>query len=254
MEIAASHGISYRNLPIRRKLQLIILVSSGLALSIVCISVLAHAYVFSRDAMSRDLEVQADILSANTTAALTFDDPKAAVELLHGLEAKPFLTEAWLFRADGRALAEFRRSRKIPEPNLNPLQADRTWFEGSRLKVFKNIWMQGARIGAVYVETDLSDVRSGMVQFAGWMAVLLFAALALSLALAERLQRVVFEPLAELTGAATQVSCQKDYSVRARKLADDDLGALTDTFNAMLTEIQRHDEDLRYHQDDMKSG
>ncbi|MEO8663286.1 MAG: response regulator [Bryobacteraceae bacterium] len=66
----------------------------------------------------------------------------------------------------------------------------------------------------------------------------------LALLLASKLQRVISEPIRYLSETAMSVSTRKDYSARALKLADDDLGQLTDTFNGMLSEIERRDNDL----------
>ena len=68
-------------------------------------------------------------------------------------------------------------------------------------------------------------------------------------ALASRLQGIILDPIAHLGRAAKIVSKQKIYSTRAVKVADDDLGQLTDAFNGMLSEIERRDEDLLRHRD-----
>jgi signal transduction histidine kinase len=62
--------------------------------------------------------------------------------------------------------------------------------------------------------------------------------------LATRLQRVVSEPIAHLADVAKRVSQNTDYSVRAVKYAEDDLGQLIDTFNGMLSEIESRDAEL----------
>ena len=49
--------------------------------------------------------------------------------------------------------------------------------------------------------------------------------------------------------AAKIVSEEKKYSTRAVKVADDDMGQLTDVFNGMLVEIERRDEELLRHRD-----
>jgi PAS domain-containing protein len=44
---------------------------------------------------------------------------------------------------------------------------------------------------------------------------------------------------------AKAVSDRRDYSVRAKKLGQDELGLLTDAFNHMLTQIHEQNGDLR---------
>jgi signal transduction histidine kinase/HAMP domain-containing protein len=58
------------------------------------------------------------------------------------------------------------------------------------------------------------------------------------------LQRQVSQPILALAGTARAISERRDYSTRAVKLGDDELGLLTDSFNQMLDEIQALNQDL----------
>jgi len=71
----------------------------------------------------------------------------------------------------------------------------------------------------------------------------------LVLILSSRLQTAISEPIARLARTAKAVSDDKDFSVRAAKTANDELGQLTDTFNGMLAEIQEKDRQLLNHRD-----
>src|SRR5581483_5826079 len=68
------------------------------------------------------------------------------------------------------------------------------------------------------------------------------AASLVAFGLASRFQGSITEPIRLLSETARFVSAQKDYTARATKVADDDLGELTDTFNQMLAEIEHKDE------------
>ena len=65
-----------------------------------------------------------------------------------------------------------------------------------------------------------------------------------SLLLASQLQKVISGPILHLAEIETRVSREKDYSVRAVKDADDELGVLIDGFNDMLGQIQSRDAEL----------
>jgi signal transduction histidine kinase/CheY-like chemotaxis protein len=71
----------------------------------------------------------------------------------------------------------------------------------------------------------------------------------LALLLSSRLQRIILRPIVHLAEVARMVSSEKTYALRAVKEADDDLGQLTDTFNHMLAEIERRDEELTGNRD-----
>ena len=80
--------LSFRNLPVRRKLHLIIMGTVCTALLLACAAVLVYDRVVLYHAVENDLGILAEILASNSAAALTFDDPKAARELLAGLKAR----------------------------------------------------------------------------------------------------------------------------------------------------------------------
>ncbi len=62
--------------------------------------------------------------------------------------------------------------------------------------------------------------------------------------LASRLQRVILRSVSHLARTAQEVSSGKNYSLRAVKDSDDELGELIDGFNGMLTQIQARDQGL----------
>ena len=60
-------------------------------------------------ALQKDLETLAEIVGANSTAALSFGDQSAAAELLSGLRAKQHLRVARIYSAEGKLFASYQR-------------------------------------------------------------------------------------------------------------------------------------------------
>ena len=77
------------------------------------------------------------------------------------------------------------------------------------------------------------------------IVLLMAASLTIALLLAAKLQRAITSPLASLSHVARAVSAAKDYSVRAKKFGNDETGAVIDSFNDMLSEIESREKDLR---------
>ena len=90
-------------------------------------------------------------------------------------------------------------------------------------------------------------MHSQLRQFAWILFLILLGASTLAFGLSARLQRIISEPIAHLARTARRVSLEKNYSVRADKQADDELGQLVDTFNGMLSEIGHRDAELLQH-------
>jgi signal transduction histidine kinase/CheY-like chemotaxis protein len=218
------------------------------ALLCACAAVLAFDRLAARSSMRYNLEALAEMMGANSTAALSFDDAGVAEEILSTLRTRPHVIAAAIFEAGGRPLARYRRLTDPPAPPP-PMRSDGSWFQSDRLILFHGIKLDGVKIGAIYLESDVDELDARMQRLLGMVSATLFGAWLLAFALASRLQGIILDPIAHLGRAARIVSEQKLYSTRAVKVADDDMGQLTDVFNGMLSEIERRDEDLLRHRD-----
>jgi signal transduction histidine kinase/CheY-like chemotaxis protein len=236
-------GLNYRNLPIKHKLRLIIMATVGTAMFFASAAILLYDQFSERVAMRRDLSVLTEIMAFNSTAALSFGDQKAATELLSSLSARPHVTIALLYAADHRLFATYRRDQ-WPGDSIVGLRADRVWFEGDRLRLFKSITLSQQRIGWIYIESDLDALHDRLKRFTQIVLGIALIVSWLATLLSTRLQRAITDPIAHLAAVARFVSLDKNYRVRAIKSTDDDLGQLIGTFNEMLTEIERRDVEL----------
>jgi signal transduction histidine kinase/HPt (histidine-containing phosphotransfer) domain-containing protein/ActR/RegA family two-component response regulator len=242
-------GALYRNLPIRHKVRLIIMATVSVSLLLICIGVIAYDQITCRVAMRNDLAIIAEMIGANSTGAISFDDARTAEELLRGLSAKRAIVSARIYTAAGIPFAVYQRNNAPHAAAPAPSFVERSWFEVGLLKLFKPIRLDHQIVGTIYIESDLTELRLRLKRFGAMIGLFLAAAYAVSFAMSSRLQRAVLRPIANLTETATVVAKSRTYSHRATKVADDDLGQLTDTFNAMLTEIERRNEELRAHRD-----
>jgi signal transduction histidine kinase/CheY-like chemotaxis protein len=234
-------GSYYGNLPVKQKLRLIVMITVCTALMMSSASILIYDQLSTRAELRRDLGLLGELLASSSTAALSFGDPRSATELLSALAARPHITAAVLYSIDGKLFAAYQRARQPgPQPVANP-QANRVWFEGDRLRLFKNITLGEQSIGWIYIESDLDDLHERLRTFAEIVLAIAFIASGLALVLSSQMQRVISDPIAHLAAVARVVSDQKNYHVRAVQLADDDLGQLIGTFNEMLTEIEYRD-------------
>src|SRR6185369_13717211 len=80
---------------------------------------------------------------------------------------------------------------------------------------------------------------------------LLLSSLA-AFALSAKLPHIISGPVSHLAAVAGRVATDKDYSVRAIKHGDDELGRLITAFNGMLDEIQNRDFALREARDKLE--
>jgi two-component system sensor histidine kinase/response regulator len=244
-----SIGAQYRDLPIRHKLRLIVMTTVGAALIVACGAVLVYDYYTLRDSLRRDLGVLAEMTGDNSTAALSFGDGKTAGELLSGLREKRSIVTAAIYSADGQLFAGYRRDPGSAPPLSIPSNIHGGSFRDGRLYILQRIVLQQQLIGSIYLESDLGEVYSKLRQFVLIVILTLMVALLLAFIVSAKLQTAISQPIARLAQTAKAVSDDKDFSVRAAKSANDELGQLTDTFNGMLAEIQVRDRQVLSHRD-----
>ncbi len=243
---------AFKDISIKSKLRVTTMLTVCAALLLACLAFLAYDLVVFRAAMKNDLMVLAEIISDNSTAALSFDDAKSGQQILDGLKAKVHITDAVIYRADGRVFAAFSRPDLQRDFHRPPLQLDGVTFTSEGVLLFHTITLDGQPIGAIYLESDLEEMHARTQKFAAITLAILLGSALLALLLASRLQRVVSVPILQLSETAQAVSAEKNYAVRAAKHSQDELGHLTDVFNEMLAQIQQHDLDLQRHREHLE--
>lgn len=228
------------DLPIRKKVTLVILLTCTAALVMACASLALYEIFDFRRAIVRDTTVLAEVLGKNSRAALAFQDETAANDTLRALQSDPHVAAACLYSRNGQRFAEYIRDGVIKPFPTGPGEDGSRFIEG-HLVVFRPIIQNAKRIGTIYLLIDLEGVYSRLWLFAGISVVILIGALFAALGLSSRLQRPISEPILALAATAQKIAKEKDYSVRAQKHAKNEVGALTDSFNEMVTGIQERE-------------
>ncbi len=241
-----------RSVSIKQKMIIIMAFTTGMALLIMCAALVIEESVAFRRNMVRDLSAQADIIGANSTAALTFDDPDAARETLAALRDKPNIIGARIYTASGAAFAAYDRGSA--DKDILPARAKSESFRFNHDNVVsvRRIVLDGETIGMVAIESDTHEIYAWLISFVRSVAVALPVSFLLTLLLSAKFQSVISEPILRLACAARAVSSEKNYAVRVEGQGNDELGVLIDGFNEMLTQIERRDAALQDARDHSK--
>jgi signal transduction histidine kinase len=232
-----------RDVPIRRKLTFITLLTSGVALLLACVAFVTYEMVVFRTSMVDGLSSTAAMIADNSSAALTFNDPVSAAQTLRSLRAHPHIVGAAIYDAHGNVFAEYRREPSIAF-TAPATEADGRRFDGDGLKLFGAINLAGERVGTVYILSDLDEMYGRLQQYAIIVILVMAIASFVTFLLARWLQETISGPVAHLAGIVGVVARREDYSVRATKQGADELGELIEGFNHMLDQIQERDRAL----------
>lgn len=234
-----------RHLPLKRKLTLITVLTSGVALVVACVALATYEQMNIRRRLVNDLATTAAMTSANSTAGLTFNDSAAVEQTLKPLAAQPRIVRACVYGKEAQPFALYQRATESRSLLSPPAQRDGHRFTNTSLELFQSITLEGETIGTIFLETDLEEIHASLWRYVIVLAVLLVVCSLVALLVAARLQHIISRPIADLAHTAARVATERDYSVRAHKQSDDELGKLTDGFNHMLAQIQMQDAALQ---------
>ncbi len=244
-----------RDLSIRYKLMAASIATMALAWLLVSTVFIGYEILTFRERIVGQMATQAEIVGYNSAAALLFEDQKSAMETLKGLRAERHVIAAGIYTPDGAPFATYRREGIAGEPDLNIASTgDGHVFRNRQLLVYRNILVDGELVGGVRVVAELGELTSNLIRYVLISILVFIAGFAAALPLLTRLQRVILDPVTGLVDKARIVSEQKDYSVRAVPTSEDELGMLVRTFNEMLAQIQKRDEDLGRARDDAEAA
>ncbi len=241
------------HLKLRHKLTLVTMLTSVVVLVLACGAFLGYELLTFQRTMNRDLAILGDIIGDNSTAALTFGDNEAATGVLASLRVQQHVISACIYGPDGLPFASYRR-----EAGDEPLWPARALTEASQrsrqwLAVSQPVVLDHETIGTVYVRSDLAEMQARVRRYAWIIGIVLLASTLVAFLLTSLLQGVISGPLLHLAAVTREIGDTRDYSKRAVKTGNDEVGEVVDGFNGMLSEIQTRDEQLRGHQEKLEA-
>src|SRR5262245_59491012 len=233
-----------KDLSIKGKMTAIIMLTSCLALLGAGAAFVAYELFTYRKTMIRELSTLADITSENCASAVSFRNLAEAERLLATLSKESQIVGAYLYQ-DGIWVTYPTNAPNSFFPGV-PLDESATFFEKDHLHLFRPMLNpEGQKVGTLYMRANLEKMYARLRQYVGIVLTVLLIASVVAFIISARLQRVISRPLLQLSQTAHVVSDRRDYSVRAQRHGDDEVGVLIDSFNEMLGHIQKRERELR---------
>ncbi len=240
-----------RNVPIKRKLMLAMLLTGGSVLLLASMAFVTYGVITARRNLVVNLNILAEITAANASASLLFEEPKTANEILSKLQAEPTVIKAALYTRDRKILAHYPKT--LADTNYPAVEIrEVSRFGHGVLEVFYPVHENERWVGTLYVQSDLSPLYDRFRLYAVIVGAVMLTAIAIIALLTKWLQRQISQPILELANTARMVSEKRDYNVRAKTSSADELGTLTKAFNHMLNQIQEREAALQASQRDLQ--
>jgi len=249
----------FADLPIERKLRVVILVPAIAVFAVAMIMHCAANVLDLRNALQWSAARIARVTGAGTIEALQNGDGAAALKIMRGLRDEWLVSDAEVLGSDGRKLASYHRgqndvhleaagaekSAAMPRaaPPADP-QHPQMFFQGGRFHIIAAVARNGQVQGFVHILVPLQ------VLYEAWPSYVLIALAAIVAAvlsaywLAARLQQQISGPIVNLANTMKRVSSEEDYSLRVERSSQDEVGSLIEGFNQMLGQIRHRDSRL----------
>lgn len=232
--------LSFQSL--RRKLLAVLLLTTLSALLVATGAMVFYDLRTYRLQWINDITTQTELLGSSSTAALSFDDPEAARQSLEVLRFRQRVHSAAIYNERGTLFATYTRTGEAE--NFPKLPGEEgTAIEGDSIVAFKRIVENNEILGSAYVRADY-EFKERLLDYLGIVIAVTAAALLVAILVSFWLQSMITRPILSIADIARQVVTRREYSLRAGKISDDEVGNLVDSFNAMLAEIEQRTQEL----------
>jgi PAS domain S-box-containing protein len=228
-----------RQISIKRKIIAVTMLTAVVVLAVAITAFMAYDLTTFREAQKRSLITLAQVTAENSSAAVAFGNEKDATDILNSLRLEPQIVAAALYNGSGALFITYPTN--LPAATFPAKPGPNSFlFRNGHLFLFQDVTRDNNLLGHFYLESDLRYFYQRVRIYSAIAGLIMVVSLIVALVLANSLQKRISDPIVALAETAKIVSERRDYSVRAPKVAPDELGILTDAFNEMLTRIEQH--------------
>jgi len=220
---------------VRGKLMRVVLITTVIALCVAGTLMLSVDIKRYQQSWTQDLASEASILAVSLAPAVAFNDHDAAIRDLSALKVRPQVMAAALYSANGALYASFTRSGSLALPQRVPLPG--MFTSGERAEYSRPIERNGEHLGSIYLQARY-DTLGRVEDYLLIFVLVTLLSMLVALLLSRRLQQAILQPLDDIAGIANAIVRRRDYSSRAKKTSEDEIGVVVDAFNNMLEEVQ----------------
>jgi diguanylate cyclase len=191
-------------------------------------------WLTARERQSSAAELAAIQLANNVSAMLVFNDPDAAEHELDLLAKGRDLNGVALYSADGELFASLAEVSTLPWQQLPTSTEPVKRYQGLEIALTVPVMVRDNIEGVLYVRESLYQLMNwflrGLLMISALMIVIYWFAARLLISL----QRKALSPLVDLSALAEKVASERNFSLRATVVDNDEIGSLTQRFNELL--------------------
>ena len=243
---------NFKDLPIRTKLISFIMISTLLSVFILSSVFIIQRYQSFKTQISEEFSAITQIIADRSNAAILFEDAIALKEILGSLSLHPHVMLACTYNTENTLLANYTKQGNTTTSCLTNPVIVQDHFSEDYFHISEPIIVNNEDSGLVYIQASTSKLIKDLL-------ITVFSALSLSaiiiflaFSFARYIQRFITNPLIELQRATENVSLDSGSMPKVTKHNNDEIGALVDAFNNMTKTIDKQNEIILAHTDNLE--
>ena len=226
-------GLLGRGLSFQSRIAVVALITAVAVLMAACLLFMLQQYRTERAHLLQNESILAEIAGREIASALPSRDRDRIGAGLEALKADPRIRSAVARDSSGRILTEFRRTD--PRPVTGP----------AAVMVVAPIVAAGVQSGVVVLRVRPEGFGVLLPRFLSMGGALFFVAAGLALFMGRWLAARLTRPVDRLSHAMHEVAGSGDFARRVEHGENDEFGRLTESFNGLLSQLQKNDQELR---------
>ena len=235
-----------RGLSIRAKIISLILIVSISVLMISSSISLYTEYHSIKSGLKNQLSSFSKLIGNRSTAALAFFDEKTALENLSALEVIPNIQLACLYDITGNRFAYYSRIQNNSSSCFESEEEHREFMLNDQdlLNAEYQIMDGDEELGKIYLYSSYQPIYDHIYDRLMILLANVTIGTILAVILASWLQRLISNPISLIHDSANEIIEKSDYSIRAPRTSDDEIGRMANSFNRMRETIESKNRDL----------
>jgi len=241
----------FKQFSIKAKLMVIIMTASGTALLLACAAFITYDLFSLRQNLVKELDIAASLVGSSCDAMIEFRNDHEANIALKAFSAQPEIVLAGIYTKEG-LFAMYPDKETTPSKLPKEPGPPGHRFEGGFLHLTREIFSGGEQIASIYVRSSISHAKTLPIRYIGIAGLVLILSSLAAFWISSVLQKEISQPLNDLLRVAESVATTQNYTVRAPRETDDEVGKLVDGFNNMLSQVQARDTALQEAQNQLE--
>ncbi len=231
--------------------------SSAMVLLLVMVFFLLYEAIATAKAIRDDASATATIIARNAEFPLLFGEKKDGIIVLQELKASINIISAYIVTGNGTLFADYETDKAHHIKKWADVQRDSkqesVWNWYDEIDVMKTVVdKEGKELGQVLLVASVDNVFIKLKQLVMIVLFIFSMAIIVVYFISGYLQKFVADPILELSNSMLSISSSNNYSVRLNPSRKDELGNLMRCFDEMIGRIQRQEDQLKNHNQELE--